>query len=168
MTRLIFSFYCQLAFLSTIAAFGFFPQASHAQFVSNGYICAPKNIGGEETRLYFRQQDGAAVNISRTATFPVVCPIIMDYYYFPEGLALYSAGVTLRNDSDVTQKFQCALEEYNLGGFKEKSTGAAISLEPGGVGLIQYELFETTSELNYAGLRCILPPRGMIAEVIWF
>ena len=143
-----------------------YPLESSAQIVSNGYICAPKNIGGEDTRLFFRQQDGVAENLSSSATFPVVCPIVIDYYSYPEGL--YGLGITFRNGSSSTQTFQCALEEYSVDAVKQRSIGKAVSVAPGEFGVLSYELMQVLSEFSYSSVRCILPPRGKIAELAWF
>jgi len=136
-----------------------------AQYISNGYECAPKNIGGEDTRLYFRQQDGGAINISKTATFPVVCPVFIDYYFF-EGL--YGVGVTLRNGSKTSQTFQCALEEYRVDGVKARSIGRSLTIAAGDWDVISYEPMVVTQYFNYSSIRCILPPGGSIAELAWF
>ena len=73
--------------------------------ITNGYICEPKNPGGEETRLYFRQQDGVAINLSQSATFPVVCPVMIPFQLPP-----FEAGVVLKNGVNTTRCFSCALE----------------------------------------------------------
>jgi len=140
----------------------------NAQLVAGGYVCAPKNIGGEDTRLYFRQQDGLAENISKTATFPVVCPIIVDYWYVDDGFAYYGLLMTVRNDSDVSQDFQCALEEYDLLGVKARSLGRSVSVPAGGAGLFDYPYMTVLSEYNYASIRCILPPQGSIIQLSWY
>lgn len=142
-----------------------YPLESSAQIITNGYICAPKNIGGEETRLFFRQQDGVAENLSSSATFPVVCPIAIDYYSF-EGF--YALSMTFRNGSSSTQTFQCALEEYSLDAVKQRSIGKAVSAAPGEVGFLAYDVRQVLSEFGYSSVRCILPPRGKIAELAWF
>lgn len=142
---------------------GVYPLESVAQSITNGYICAPKNPGGEETRLYFRQQDGVAINLSQSATFPVVCPVIIAFDAPP-----YFAGVDFRNGSSVTQKFSCALEEYDFTATLVRTTGKAISVPANGASSIVYENYYLDSFANYLSLRCIIPPRGMIATVGWF
>ncbi len=139
------------------------PLLGSAQVISNGYACAPKNPGGEETRLYFRQQDGVAINLSQTATFPVVCPVIIEFGYED-----YYTAVALKNGSNATQDFACALEEYNLETVKVRSTGRSIAVPAGQTGFIEYSPIFLANPTNYLSLRCILPPRGMVGEVVWW
>jgi hypothetical protein len=147
-----------------LALVGWAGEAS-AQLMSNGYACAPKNIGGEDTRLFFRQQDGVAINLSQTATFPVVCPVVIDYYTW-EGS--YGVGVTLKNGSSSTQTFSCALEEYRGDGVRQRSIGRSVNIRPGGYDFFNWEVMQVVTDFNYSSLRCILPPKGMIAELAWF
>lgn len=139
------------------------PLLVSAQTISNGYVCEPKNPGGEETRLYFRQQDGVAINLSQSATFPVVCPVIVEFDLEP-----YYTAVALKNGSNKIQDFACALEEYNLESVKVRSTGRSIPVPPGNTGIIEYGPVFLTNPVNYLSLRCILPPRGMVGEVVWW
>ena len=134
-----------------------------AQTITNGYVCAPKNPGGEETRLYFRQQDGVAVNLASNATFPVVCPVEI-----PMGEAYYDVVIRLGNGNDFTQKFSCALEEYDLGNNLVRSIGKAINLDAFNVGPIVWAGVVLLDEGNYLSARCILPPRGQVGLVGWF
>lgn len=146
-------------------AFSGWAVGASAQIISSGYECAPKNIGGEETRLFFRQQDGVAMNLSQTATFPVVCPQIIDYY---DGGGFYGLGVTLRNGSGATQTFSCALEEYGGDGVKERSIGKTANVRPGDYGVFLWDIMKVVNNFNHSSLRCILPPRGMIVQLVWF
>ena len=131
--------------------------------VTNGYICEPKNPGGEETRLYFRQQDGVAINLSQSATFPVVCPVIIPFLEPP-----YEAGVVFNNGSSATRRFSCALEEYDQFSNIVKSTGRAIDIPPGESNIIAYQGIFLQFETNYLSLRCIIPPRGEVGLVSFF
>jgi hypothetical protein len=134
-----------------------------AQTITNGYVCAPKNPGGEETRLYFRQQDGVAVNLASSATFPVVCPVEIPY-----GEDFYDVVVRVGNGNDSTQKFSCALEEYDLGNNLVRSIGKALNLPAYTVGPIAWAGVVLLSESNYLSARCILPPRGQVGLVGWY
>ena len=138
---------------------------SVAQIISitNGYICAPKNPGGEETRLYFRQQEGVAINLSKSASFPVVCPVI-----FPFDEPPYMAGVEFKNGNKVGQKFSCALEEYDSAHNLVKSTGRSIFIPGNGDNYILYDDYYMNHIDNVISIRCIIPPRGMIGAVLYF
>lgn len=148
----------------TLASFAWSVDAS-AQLISSGYECAPKNIGGEATRLFFRQQDGVAINLSRNETFPIVCPVIIDYYSFQ---GFYGLGVTLRNGSESFQKFSCALEEYRGDGLRQRSIGKSANIPPGGFDFFSWDVMMVVSDFNEVTLRCILPPRGMVVQLAWF
>ena len=77
-------------------------------------------------------------------------------------------SVALKNGSNVTQDFACALEEYNLESVKVRSTGRSIAVPAGQTGFIEYDPIFLTTPVNYLSLRCILPPRGMVGEVVWW
>jgi len=132
--------------------------------VTNGYICAPKNPGDEATRLFFRQTDGAAVNLSRTATFPIVCPVVVHYSDFS-----HAVGVRVGNGNTFTQNLACALEEYGGGANKVRTYGRSISLPGGFTNSIIWENIRLASYNtgNYLVVRCILPPLGYITTVAW-
>jgi hypothetical protein len=150
-----------------VAAFTFalWSNGSSAQIISvtNGYICAPKNPGGEETRLFFRQQEGVAINLSTTATFPVVCPVII-----PGDNPPYMAGTEFKNGSSVGQNFACALEEYDPAHNLVKSTGRSIYIPGNGNDYILFTNYYLSSVDNNLSIRCILPPRGMIGSVLFY
>lgn len=131
--------------------------------ITNGYVCAPKNIGGEDTRLYFRQQDGVAENLSKTATFPVVCPVVITYDSPP-----YFVTVAVGQGSDFGQDFACSLEEYTGNAFKVRGIGKSVYLPPGGSDALSWENVYLQDPSNYLSLRCILPPRGGISGVLWY
>lgn len=131
--------------------------------VTNGYICAPKNIGGEETRLYFRQQDGVAENLSKTATFPVVCPVLI-----PADMPPYEVLIRAGNAGDVAQNFACALEEHDETGSKVRSYGKSVYLPPHSASDIFWQNIYLLANNHYLGLRCILPPRGGIGIIGWY
>ena len=153
-------------YLLTILIVGFVSPLlnfAYAQDITNGYVCEPKNPGGEETRLYFRQQDGVAINLSQSATFPVVCPVVIPYQDPP-----YEAVVVFKNGSSATRKFNCALEEYDILSNLVRSTGRAVDIPPGDTDAIVYEDIFLLSEFNYLSLRCIIPPRGMVGFVSWY
>lgn len=140
-------------------------QFGRSLMKTNGYLCEPKNPGGEETRLYFRQQDGVAINLSSTATFPVVCPVLTTV--IPNDLRPFNGiGVRFGNGRNVTQKFQCALEEYDIGFNLVRSTGKAITLAPFTTNTLQYFDIKLQKLDNYFSLRCIIPPRGQVGHVI--
>jgi hypothetical protein len=141
----------------------FYPLESVAQSITNGYICSPKNIGGEETRLYFRQQEGVAENISKTATFPVVCPVVIEYDLPP-----YFVLVSVGHSSDSSQTIACSLEEYDINAVKVRGIGKSVNLAPGSGDFLSWEEIYLQNPTNYLSLRCILPPLGGIAEVAWF
>jgi len=137
--------------------------AHGSETITNGYLCEPKNPGGEATRLYFRHQNGVAVNLSSTATFPVVCPILIPFEEPP-----YEAGVTFSNGSSATQNFSCALEEYDILANLVRSTGKAVNIPPGGSNLIAYEGIDLLDDTNFLSLRCIIPPRGEVGLLTFF
>jgi len=142
---------------------GFYPLQSAAQSITNGYVCAPKNIGGEETRLFFRQQDGVAINLSSNATFPVVCPVVVSL-----GDPFYDVLIRVGNGSNVTQSPACALEEYDVFSNKVRSTGRAITLPAGFNGPIFWAGITLLNPSNYLSVRCILPPRASVGLVGWY
>ena len=155
---------CSISAVLLLAVGVTVPTKSVAQeSVTNGYICAPKNPGGEETRLYFRQQDGVAINLASNATFPVVCPVIIPFDNPP-----YEASVAFKNGSNATQNFACALEEYDAFANLVRSIGKSVSIPPGGSNLIAYQDIYLLAITNFLSLRCILPPRGMIGWVEWY
>ena len=137
--------------------------AHGGESITNGYICSPKNPGGEATRLYFRQQDGVAINLSQSETFPVVCPVIIPYLEPP-----YVAGAAFKNGSNATRSFNCALEEYDILSNLVRSTGRAVTIPAGSSDFIAYEGIFTLSDTNYLSLRCIIPPRGMVGVVTFW
>lgn len=159
---------CLLSFLgfSSVVVFLWGPPIATAQEVefSNGYLCASKNPGGEATRLFFRQTDGAAVNLSKTETFPVVCPIVAHYAHFS-----HSVAVRVGNAHNFTQTVSCALEEYDGGANKARSYGRSKSIPAGFTDSIIWEniRLSSTSTGNYLVIRCILPPLGYITTLGW-
>lgn len=132
-------------------------------FQTNGYICAPKNPGGEETRLYFRQQEGVAINLSKSASFPVVCPLII-----PGGNPPYIAGVEFQSENNTGQTFSCALEEYDITHDLVRSTGRSVFVPGNGHNYILWTDYYPSNLDNTLSLRCIIPPRGMIGAVLSF
>src|SRR5210317_1286761 len=102
--------------------------------VTNGYVCDPKNPGGEETRRFYRQQDGLAINISPTATFPIVCPVEIGFDNPP-----YEISMGIVNTGNSTQTFSCALEENDINGQKTRTQGSAVVLPPKSGGFIGWE-----------------------------
>lgn len=134
--------------------------AHGTESITNGYICEPKNPGGEATRLYFRQQDGVAINLSQSATFPVVCPVII-----PFGEPPFSAAVVFKNGSNATRNFNCALEEYDIFSNLVRSTGQSVSIPAKDSDYISYDFISLVTVTNYLSLRCIIPPRGMVGLV---
>ena len=151
-----------LGFNTIFAPYGF-TQASQTFIGTNGYLCAPKNPGGEETRLFFRQQDGYAINLSSSATFPVVCPVLSTY----SSTEIQEHGVAIRlgNKSNVGQNFACALEEYDSTFTQVRSIGKALFLEPFQAGSLQYTGIFLLATQNTLSLRCIIPPRGVIGKL---
>ena len=131
---------------------------------TNAYMCAPKNPGGESTRLFFRQTDGVAINLSKTETFPVVCPIIAHYAHF-----YHNVAVRVGNSNNVTQTVSCALEEYDGGANKATSYGRSKKIPAGFTDSIIWEniRLSSTNTGNYVVVRCILPPLGFISTVGW-
>jgi len=140
-------------------------EKSVAQVInaSNGYLCAPKNPGGEETRLYFRQQEGVAINLSQSATFPVVCPVIV-----PVDSSPYFAGVEFKNENNTGQNFSCALEEYDPAHNLVRSTGRSVFIPSNGSNYILYTNYYLNNVQNTISIRCIIPPRGMIGSVLFY
>ena len=136
---------------------------SDGESISNGYICDPKNPGGEDTRKYYRQQDGLAINIAPSSTFPIVCPVIL-----PFNLAPYEVSVAVVNTGTSTQKFSCALEENDFAGNPVRSVGNSASLPAGESGLLYWSDIVLVSEADYLSVRCILPPKGAVSLVEWF
>ena len=131
--------------------------------VTNGYVCDPKNPGGEETRLFYRQQDGLAINISPTATFPVVCPVQIAFDNPP-----YETSVGFVNTGYSSQRFACALEENDIDGNKTKSLGNAITIPARTAGYLNWSNVLLTNKYHYLSLRCILPPKGAVSWVEWY
>lgn len=149
--------------VTATALYSLHSSAQSVTTVTNGYICAPKNIGGEETRLYFRQQDGVAENLSPTATFPVVCPVLI-----PADNPPYEVLIRADNASDVSQKFACALEEHDESGTKVRSYGQSVILSAHSADDIFWQDIYLLANNHYLSLRCILPPRGGIGIVAWY
>ena len=131
--------------------------------VTNGYVCDPKNPGGEETRRFYRQQDGLAINISPTATFPIVCPVEIGFDNPP-----YEISMGIVNTGNSTQTFSCALEENDLNGNKTRTQGNAVVLPPRTGGFIGWEDVILTNQFHYLSVRCILPPKGAVSWVEWY
>ena len=131
--------------------------------VTNGYVCDPKNIGGEETRLFYREQDGVAINISPTATFPIVCPVEVLYNDAP-----YQIDIGFVNTSNATQTFACALEENDAFGNKTAALGNSISAPALGWAALTWKQVRPSSPNHYLSLRCILPPKGGVSWVEWY
>ena len=138
------------------------PAISLAQTVTvtNAYICAPKNIGGESTRLFFRQQDGTARNISKTEIFPVVCPIVV-----PAFRSSYEVIIRVGNRSLVEQEFSCAVEEWTKDFTKVRQWGQSIYLQAERSNDLYWENLTISAPSNALSLRCILPPGGGIALI---
>ena len=157
-----------LPILFAITLCALFPLESTAQFATNGYVCVPKSIGAEVTQKYFRQQEGVVENLSKTDTFPVVCPLVIDYWTFGDGSAVYGALIGVKNGDKVNRTFKCALEEYNVLGIKERSIGRSVTVAAGDLGVVDYGPLFVASDFNYSTVRCILPPGGMITAVNWF
>lgn len=130
---------------------------------TNGYVCTPKNIGGEETRLYFRQQGGIADNIAPDATFPVVCPVVIDPF-----ASSYGVVVGLKNNNSIGQTFSCALEENDLVGNTVRTIGKSVSLGGRTGGVLVWDNIFLSGDTNYFSLRCILPPKSGIAQISWY
>lgn len=131
--------------------------------LTNGYVCDPKNPGGEDTRLYYRQQDGLAINISPTASFPVVCPVQIPFNYAP-----YYITVGVKNTSAAaTEKFLCALEESDFFGDPVRTIGKSVTLSAGEGNLLAWEGIVPATTSNYLSLRCILPPKGGVTFLNW-
>lgn len=137
----------------------------HAQdfTITNGYVCDPKNPGGEETRLYYREQDGLAINISPSATFPIVCPVQIPYDNPP-----YEVSVGFRNTSSSSQKFSCALEENDLYGSKTRSQGQSVTVPALGWGALNWSDILLINKQHYLSIRCILPPKGAATWIEWY
>ncbi|MEM6582572.1 MAG: hypothetical protein AAF699_14940 [Pseudomonadota bacterium] len=137
------------------------PQAWSEQ-VTNGYICAPKNPGGEDTRRFYREQDGVAINLSPDSSFPIVCPVVID----PDASLI---GVLIRfgNTSTSTQSFACALEEYDLLFNLVRTTGKSTNLAAGATGDFSWGPVDLISVGNFLSIRCILPPRGTVGTFVW-
>lgn len=158
----VFSF---LVFISAVGFWGFslMATAQEVEF-SNGYLCASKNPGGESTRLFFRQTDGVALNLSKTESFPVVCPIVAHYAHFT-----HSVAVRVGNSHNFKQTVSCALEEYDGGANKARSYGRSKSIPAGFTDSIIWEniRLSSTNTGNYLVVRCILPPLGFITTLGW-
>ena len=157
-----------LPFLFAITLCALFPLESSAQLATNGYVCVPKSIGAAVTQKYFRQQEGVVENLSKTDTFPVVCPLVIDYWSFPDGFAVYAALLAVKNGDKVSQTFKCALEEYDVLGRKKRSISRTQRVAAGSIGVIDYGPLVVSTEYNYSTVRCILPPGGMITSLNWF
>ena len=151
------------ALIATLAFAGEAGETAAQIGGTNGYICAPKNPGGEETRLYFRQQEGVAINLSTSATFPVVCPVII-----PVDNPPYMAGVEFKNGNKSGQNFSCALEEYDPAHNLVRSTGRSIYIPGNGNNYILYTDYYLNHVDNNISIRCIIPPRGMIGAVLFY
>ena len=149
-----------------LVTLGFAVWAGHAVAqgsLTNGYVCQPKNIGGEETRLFFRQQNGTAVNISPYATFPVVCPVVV-----PAEDPPYTIVMRFANGSSTNANFQCAMEEYNPGSALIRSIGKSIVIPPGFSDSLGWSNLFALEPSSYFTVRCILPPYGSIGLVYWY
>lgn len=136
---------------------------SLGESVSNGYMCDPKNPGGEETRLYYRQQNGLAINIAPNATFPVVCPVILPFQEPP-----YEIYVGLVNTGSSMQKFSCAVEENDANGNTVRTQGNSINIPARTGGYLSWEQMFLLAESNYLSVRCILPPKGAVGFLEWY
>ncbi len=148
----------------TTAALGLtFSTAALSQATNtNGYVCDSKNPGGEDTRLYYREQNGIAENISGNASFPVVCPLALDSLE-----ADYDILIRLGNGDNMTQTFQCALEEYDLGNNKVRSIGKSMTRPPFIVDAIVWLDYRLRDTDNTLSIRCILPPKGQVGLISW-
>ncbi|MEM8564164.1 MAG: hypothetical protein AAGF57_18140 [Pseudomonadota bacterium] len=136
---------------------------SWSQMVTNGYICAAKNPGGEDTRRFYREQDGVAINLSPNSSFPIVCPIIID-----GSLSSFAVVIRLGNTGSSTQSFSCALEEYDLDFNLVKTTGKTVNVAAGQTGDLSWAPINLVRDNNYLSMRCILPPKGTVGTFVWF
>ena len=136
---------------------------SQGESVSNGYMCDPKNPGGEDTRKYYRQQDGLAITIAPSSSFPIVCPVILPFQLPP-----YEISIGLVNTNSTTQKFSCAAEENDLNGNIVRTQGNAINIPPRSGGFLYWPDISLVEDTNYLSLRCILPPKGAVSFLEWF
>ena len=142
-----------------------FPLSATAQVSStNGYVCAPKNPGGEETRLYFRQQGGQAVNLAPNASFPVVCPVVIDPVFFSS----HAVVIGLANNSSSAQNFSCALEENTIAGDTVRTIGRSLKVNRSSGGAMIWENIALSDATMYFSVRCILPPKGGVSLVAWY
>ena len=146
-----------------LVVFGWAGATSAQSMLTNGYVCGPKNIGGEDTRRFYREQDGNAVNISPTSTFPVTCPVIIFF-----GEPAPTIMLRLVNTGNTTQQFLCALEEYDLNTNLVRTIGRSQNV-PAGLGdSIIWDNISFLDPRNFLSVRCILPPKGAIGEIGWF
>jgi hypothetical protein len=151
--------------LCALLAGAVFSLSASAQVAStNGYVCAPKNPGGEETRLYFRQQGGQAVNLAPDASFPVVCPVIID----PVLSSSHAVVIGLANNNSSTQDFSCALEENTVAGATIRTIGRSLKVGRASGGVMIWENIALSDPTSYFSVRCILPPKGGVSLVAWY
>ena len=140
-----------------------YPSESFGQSITNGYVCAPKNIGGEDTRRYFRQQDGVAVNIAPNAAFPVVCPVVIDIENQSHNIIM-----RLANAGTSTQRYACSMEEYDRNFALVRSIGKSVNISPATSNSLDWQNISLLAPSNFLSIRCILPPRSAIGLVAWF
>ncbi len=131
---------------------------------TNGYVCAPKNPGGEETRLYFRQQGGQAMNLAPDASFPVVCPVVID----PVVYSSHAVVIGLANNNSSSQTFSCALEENNLAGDTIRTIGRSLKVGRSSGAAMIWENIALSDATTYFSVRCILPPKSGVSLVAWY
>ncbi|MEM6583215.1 MAG: hypothetical protein AAF699_18195 [Pseudomonadota bacterium] len=152
---------CSLV-LSTVL-FGFYSSSGFSQMVTNGYICSAKNPGGEDTRRFYREQDGVAINLSPDSSFPIVCPIIIDGEE-----SSFAVVIRLGNTGTSIQRFSCALEEYDLEFNLIKTTGKTVDIAAGDTGDLSWAPINLVRNNNFLSMRCILPPKGTVGTYVWF
>lgn len=146
-----------------LAFAGWAGKATAQGSLTNGYVCQPKNIGGEETRLFFRQQNGQAMNISPSATFPVVCPVVVI-----AGVPPYQIVMRFGNGGSATQNFACAMEEYDRNFSLLRSIGKSVTIPAGFSNSLDWSNLQALDPSSYFTVRCILPPKGSIGAVFWY
>lgn len=151
--------FCLIALITAGGAINVLAQST----VTNGYVCDPKNPGGEETRLYYREQEGLGINISPTATFPIVCPVVIPYNNPP-----YEISLGFVNTSSSTQNFACALEENDVFGNKTRALGNSITAPALGWAALNWSNVYLSGPAYYLSLRCILPPKGAVSWLEWY
>ena len=152
------------ALCSLLVGAAFSLSASAQVSSTNGYVCAPKNPGGEETRLNIRQQGGQAVNLAPDATFPVVCPVVVD----PVLSSSHAVVIGLANNNSSTQNFSCALEENTIAGSTVRTIGRSLKVGRDSGGAMIWENVALADATNYFSVRCILPPKGGVSLVTWY